>query len=118
MTHGGKPGTHGNQRRYGTEIGTGSETGCLAKFINIFHKQVTSRDTGNITLSDGRGPQRKEWLILGWGMRSPRGMTLEVELGCVRVCQAEKREAFQAEEPEGGDVCCLGFPASVQHFIW
>lgn len=45
-------------------------------------------------------------------------MTLEVELGCVGVCQAEKREAFQAEEPEGGDVCCLGFPASVQHFIW
>lgn len=62
-------------------IGTGSETGCLAKFINIFHKQVTSRDTGNITLSDGRGPQRKEWLILELGMRSPRGMTLEVELG-------------------------------------
>lgn len=33
------------------------------------------------------------------------------------VCQAEKRAAFQTEEPEGGDLCCLGFPASVRHFF-
>lgn len=33
------------------------------------------------------------------------------------VCHAEKRAAFQTEEPEGGDLCCLGFPASVKHFF-
>lgn len=49
--------------------------------------------------------QRSDLLSNG-ARRLEEGMTLEVELGGVVVCQVEK-EAFQTQEPEAGDVCVL-----------
>lgn len=90
----GKPGARGNRGRREPA----QKPGSLAKFTNIFQKQVTPKDTWQ-RRTVGRNEQaRKGATCSGWGECLAEEVAGRVGLGRV-----EREVAFQAEG--SGDVC-------------